>query len=87
MSDLGAFARLVGMGWRLARADALIPRELEPYLPAGAVALGKTLRIFADAKAKQGRPGARLACVSVIASVSPCCRAVLLRAEPASPML
>jgi ubiquinone biosynthesis protein len=61
VSDLGAFARLIGMGWRLARADALIPREFEPYLPAGAVALGRAMRIFAGPQARQGRPGARLA--------------------------
>lgn len=61
MSDLAAFARLMGMGWRLARADALIPREAEPYLPGGAVALGRALRLFAGPQAKAGRPGARLA--------------------------
>ncbi len=60
MADLTAFARLVGMGWRLARADALIPREFEPYLPATAVAVAKTLRLFAGPQANQGRPGARL---------------------------
>lgn len=61
MTDVGAFARLVGMGWRLARADALIPREFEPHLPAGALAVGKALRLFAGPQARQGRPGARLA--------------------------
>ncbi len=49
------------MGWRLARADALLPREAEPYLPAGAVAAGRALRLFAGPQEKKGRPGARLA--------------------------
>ena len=61
MADLAAFARLIGMGWRLARADALLPREAEPYLPAGAVAAGRVLRLFAGSQARTGRPGARLA--------------------------
>ena len=61
MSDLGALARLIGMGWRLARADALVPREAEPYLPGGVVLIGKALRLFAGAQARQGRSGARLA--------------------------
>jgi ubiquinone biosynthesis protein len=61
MSDLSAFARLIGMGWRLARADALVPREAEPFLPAAVVALGRGLRLFAGPQARLGRPGARLA--------------------------
>ena len=61
MTDLTAFARLIGMGWRLARADALAPREAEPHLPAGPVALAKVLRLFAGPQARQGRPGVRLA--------------------------
>ena len=61
MTDLAAFARLVGMGWRLARADALIPREADDDLPASVAALGKTLRLFAGPQARQGRPGVRLA--------------------------
>lgn len=49
------------MGWRLARADALVPREAEPYLPSGVVALGAALRLVAGPQSRQGRPGARLA--------------------------
>ncbi len=61
MTDLTALARLIGMGWRLARADALVPREAEPYLPAGPVMLGRVLRLFSGPQARLGRPGARLA--------------------------
>jgi ubiquinone biosynthesis protein len=61
MTDMAAFARLVGMGWRLARADALIPREVEPYLPPAALAAGRLLRLFAGRQARTGRPGVRLA--------------------------
>ncbi len=61
MSDWGAFARLIGAGWRLARADALIPREVEPWLPGQARLLGRFLRLFAGPQAREGRPGERLA--------------------------
>ena len=61
MSDLGSFARLLGAGWVLARNDALIPRELEPLLPARARVLGKLARLFAGGQAKVGRPGERMA--------------------------
>jgi ubiquinone biosynthesis protein len=49
------------MGWRLARADALIPREAAPYLPPTVVLVGRVLRILAGPQARQGGPGARLA--------------------------
>ena len=61
MSDFGSFFRLVGAGWVLARNDALIPRELEPLLPARARVLGKVVRLFAGGQAKVGRPGERMA--------------------------
>ena len=61
MSDFGSFARLVGAGWVLARNDALIPREMEPLLPARARVLGKLVRLFAGGQAKVGRPGERMA--------------------------
>ncbi len=61
MSDLGSFARLVGAGWVLARNDALIPRELEPLLPARARFMGKLVRLFAGRQARVGRPGERMA--------------------------
>ncbi|HEX4097534.1 MAG TPA: 2-polyprenylphenol 6-hydroxylase [Caulobacteraceae bacterium] len=61
MSDFGSFVRLVGAGWVLARNDALIPRELEPLLPARARVLGKLARLFAGRQARIGRPGERMA--------------------------
>src|SRR5215831_4311918 len=61
MSDIGSFARLIGAGWVLARNDALIPRELEPLLPARAQVLGRLARLVAGRQAKVGRPGERMA--------------------------
>jgi ubiquinone biosynthesis protein len=61
VSRLSAFLRLTGAGWALVRADALIPRELEPLLPASARWTGRLLRLFAGGDAKRGRPGERLA--------------------------
>lgn len=52
---------LLAAGWALVRADALIPRELGPYLPARARLLGQVLRLFAGREARRGRPGERLA--------------------------
>lgn len=59
--DIAAFFRLLAVGWTLIRADALIPREVDPLLPAGVRTLGRFLRLFAGPKARQGRPGERLA--------------------------
>jgi ubiquinone biosynthesis protein len=59
--DIAAFFRLLAVGWTLIRADALIPRELDPHLPAGVQALGRFLRLFAGRQAREGRPGERLA--------------------------
>ena len=61
MSDLAAFFRLLGALWVLVRADALMPKALEPYLPPGARLLARTLRLFSGAEARRGRPGERLA--------------------------
>ena len=61
MTDLGSLGRLAGAVWVLVRADALIPRELEPLLPPPARLLGKALRPFAGRAARTGRPGERLA--------------------------
>ena len=61
MSDLGSFARLVGVAWVLARADALIPKEIEPLLPGRAILVGRILRLVAGPQARRGRPGERLA--------------------------
>jgi ubiquinone biosynthesis protein len=58
--DLPAFARLLAVGWTLIRADALIPREIDPILPAGVQTLGRFLRLFAGRQAREGRPGERL---------------------------
>ncbi len=61
MGGIAAFGRLIGAGWALARNDALLPRELEALYPPGALALSRTLRLFAGAQAREGRPGERLA--------------------------
>ena len=45
----------------LIRADALMPRELDPLLPAGARALAGFLRLFRSRAGRTGRPGERLA--------------------------
>ncbi|HEY2051669.1 MAG TPA: 2-polyprenylphenol 6-hydroxylase [Caulobacteraceae bacterium] len=61
MAPLSSYARLVAAGWRLARADALIPRELEPMLPPWPRTLAGMIRLIAGPQAKAGRPGERLA--------------------------
>ena len=61
MSRLSAFWRLVGAGWVLVRADALIPREIDPILPPSARLAARTLRLFSGPRARLGRPGERLA--------------------------
>jgi ubiquinone biosynthesis protein len=61
MSDIAAFFRLLGALWVLVRADALLPRPLDPYLPAGARITARILRLFAGPQARRGRPGERLA--------------------------
>jgi ubiquinone biosynthesis protein len=43
------------------RADALLPRELDPFLPAQARFAARTLRLFSGREARRGRPGERLA--------------------------
>ncbi len=61
MGGPASFARLTGAVWRLIRADALLPREIDGELPAGWRFLAVSLRLFAGAEAKKGRPGERLA--------------------------
>jgi ubiquinone biosynthesis protein len=61
MADLGAFLRLSAAGWRLARADALAPREIEPLLPEGLRPVAGLLRLLAGPQARVGRSGQRLA--------------------------
>lgn len=59
--DLSAFLRLLAAGWTLVRADALIPRELDPVLPPGVRTVAGLLRLFSGRAARAGRPGERLA--------------------------
>lgn len=61
MSGPGAFGRLIGAAWMLVRNDALLPHELDPLYASGVRTLGKALRIFAGRRAREGRPGERLA--------------------------
>lgn len=61
MSRVAACLRLIATGWALVRADALVPRELEPVLPPSALWAGRALRLFAGGAARKGRPGERLA--------------------------
>ncbi len=59
--DLSAFARLLAAGWTLVRADALVPRELDPVLPPGVRTVARLLRLLSGRAARSGRPGERLA--------------------------
>ena len=61
MSRPAAFVRLVGAVWILARADAILPRELDPLLPTPARLFARVLRLGAGPQARRGRPGERLA--------------------------
>jgi ubiquinone biosynthesis protein len=61
MSRVAACLRLIATGWALVRADALVPREIEPILPPSARLAGRALRLFAGPAARRGRPGERLA--------------------------
>jgi ubiquinone biosynthesis protein len=60
VSKLGAVARILGWGWALVRADALLPREIDPLLPSGVRFAAKSLRLF-SAPTRGRRPGQRLA--------------------------
>jgi ubiquinone biosynthesis protein len=61
VSGIGAFTRLMGAGWMLARNDALLPRELEGHYPRSVLTLGRMLRLLASPRGRQGRAGERLA--------------------------
>ncbi|MBS0410048.1 MAG: 2-polyprenylphenol 6-hydroxylase [Proteobacteria bacterium] len=61
MAGVSSYFRLLSVGWALVRADALLPRELDPALPPGPRALAGALRLFAGGEARKGRPGERLA--------------------------
>lgn len=58
---MAAFVRLLGAGWRLVRADALLPRELDFLLPPPLRIGARALRLFGGPQARNGRPGQRLA--------------------------
>jgi ubiquinone biosynthesis protein len=60
-SSLSAWPRLIVVAWTLVRADALVPRELDPLLtPAGRTG-ARFIRLFAGRAASEGAPGRRLA--------------------------
>lgn len=61
MGALTSVVRLVGAAWILVRADALLPREIDDYLPLGWRLLARLPRPFAGPAARRMRPGARLA--------------------------
>src|SRR5205085_10512388 len=50
-----------GAGWRLARNDALLPRELDAVYPPAVRSLSRLVRLLAGSQARRGRPGERLA--------------------------
>jgi ubiquinone biosynthesis protein len=52
---------LVSVVWTLGRADALLPREIDPLLPASLKLAARASRFFAGREARDGRPGERLA--------------------------
>ncbi|WP_292085456.1 MULTISPECIES: 2-polyprenylphenol 6-hydroxylase [unclassified Brevundimonas] len=57
---LGAAFRLIGWGWVLARHDALIPREVNPLLPAWTRPFAQLVQMTASRKHRAGRPGQRV---------------------------
>ena len=61
MSRLSSYGRLAGAALVLIRADALMPREMDPLLPPAARAAAKVLRLFRGGPSAKGRPGERLA--------------------------
>ncbi|MBW3558217.1 MAG: 2-polyprenylphenol 6-hydroxylase [Proteobacteria bacterium] len=56
-----ATRRLLAAGWALARADALLPREMDSLLPGRARWAGRIVRLAAAGGPRSGRPGERLA--------------------------
>lgn len=61
MASLTALGRLIGAGWALMRADALLPCEIQDHLPPSAKLAAFFLRLPAGGAARKGRPGERLA--------------------------
>ena len=59
--ELAALGRLIGVGWVLARSDALLPRELRDIYPAPVALASRLLGLVHGAEARRGRPGERLA--------------------------
>ncbi len=58
---MAGWGRLITAGWRLARNDALLPRELDELYPPQVRTLSRMLRILSGDGARRGRPGERLA--------------------------
>ncbi len=58
---MAGWRRLIGAGWRLARNDALLPRELDALYPPEIRTASRMLRVLAGREALNGRPGERLA--------------------------
>ena len=61
MGGLSSWIRLFGATWVLIRADALVPREVDPMLPGGLRIAARALRLFATRAGRGRRPGERLA--------------------------
>ena len=61
MASLTALGRLIGTGWALLRADALLPREIDVHLQPSAKFAAYFLRLPAGGASRKGRPGERLA--------------------------
>lgn len=61
MASLAALGRLIGTGWALMRADALLPREIDAVLPPSAKVAAFFIRLPAGGASRKGRPGERLA--------------------------
>jgi len=61
VAGFSSLARLLVAAWTLVRADALLPREINGYLPAGPRTVARCLRLLAGSSARAGRPGERLA--------------------------
>jgi ubiquinone biosynthesis protein len=61
VGGVSSWVRLCGAAWTLIRADALVPEEIDPLLPAGPRATAGVLRLFASRRGRGRRPGQRLA--------------------------
>jgi ubiquinone biosynthesis protein len=61
MGSLESWARLTVVAWTLTRFDALVPREAEAQFSPGARLAARAARLLAGRRARQGRPGERLA--------------------------